>query len=389
MSTTNAIANRSGGALQQQPTEGQKLAAYLESDVMKKKLAMALPKHMSPERMIRMVLTAAARTPLLLKCDFNSIWLSLLTASQLGLEINGRDAHLVPFNSKKGYQCQLIPDYKGLIQLAYRSGVVRSIDAKAVYEMDDFEYELGSNSRLYHKPSDCDDPGNLTHAWAMVRLQNGGEKFVVLNSRDIKRHMASSKSASGEDSIWRKHPEAMWCKSAIKELAKWMPQTAELLQFNKAIEQDNSADCATIDVIPSKTTQVVKKEYVAPIIEEIEPPFNPPTAEEIQQAEAPRQREPGDDDDEPQEDAGANIEVGLESPDGRAGKEYDADMERDIAVRDYLEQIGQAVERNDKKALGDIKVRYVADGVVNFHAASMKTLNAAVADAMKKIGGTP
>src|ERR1035437_9236031 len=106
-------------------SKGKQLVQYLTSDAMKTRIAGALPKHMTADRSIRMALTAANKSPKLLECSMESIGLSLLQASQLGVEINGRDAHLVPFKNKNGgYDCQLIIDYKGFVQLAYRSGIV-------------------------------------------------------------------------------------------------------------------------------------------------------------------------------------------------------------------------------------------------------------------------
>ena len=229
---------------------GKALAQYLGGDAMKKRLTGALPRHMTPDRMIRIALTAATRNPKLLQCGVESIGLALLQASQLGLEPNGRDAHLVPFRNNKANRmdCVLIPDYKGLIQLAYRSGQVDNVSAKAVYSGDFFEYEFGTNERLKHIPSEEENPGELRYAWAMVRFKNGGSKFIVLNKRDVMRRKKVSKS-TGQDSPWNTSPETMWAKSAVKELSKWMPQTSELDTFHKAVAQDDAVEFAgVIDV---------------------------------------------------------------------------------------------------------------------------------------------
>ncbi len=227
-----------------QNQRGQALAKYLGGDAMKKRLIGALPRHMTADRMIRVALTAATKNPRLLECSPESVGLALLTASQLGLEPNGRDAHLVPYRNRRSGQtdCQLIPDYKGLIQLAYRSGQVDNVSAKAVYSKDLFEYEFGTDERLKHIPSDSDEPGELVYAWASVRFQGGGAKFVVLNKRDVARRRRASQTADREDSPWKLHPEAMWAKSAVKELSKWMPQTPELESFHKTVEQDDALE---------------------------------------------------------------------------------------------------------------------------------------------------
>ncbi len=297
MSTNLANKSQTQSALTT-PGSLQSLSNFLQSDGAKKQIALALPKHITPDRMIRVVLTAAQKTPKLLQCSNNSIVLSLLNASQLGLEPNGRDAHLVPFwNSKAGcYECQLIADYKGLIQLAYRSGMVDNFSAKAVYEKDVFLYQFGTDEFLKHIPCTEDNPGELIYAWACVRFKNGGSKFVVLNRRDIARRRAKSQTANRSDSVWNEYPEAMWAKSAVRELSKWVPQTPEFMQFHEAVDADQTIDVQGVTIPtepelppPSKANNLaerMKAEKVqasngeSPVPESAkpsEPPSEPPT----------------------------------------------------------------------------------------------------------------
>lgn len=221
-----------GGQLQSKQTV-QTLGAFLSAG--REQFANALPKHMTPERLMRTALTAATKNPKLLECRPESFALALLNAAALGLETNGRDAHLVPY----GDQVTLIPDYKGLVQLAYRSSQVAGVTAKAVYKEDDFAYELGTDEFLRHKPSEKEDPGPLVYAWAMCRFKDGASKFVVLNRRDVMRRKAASKSANRSDSPWKSYEESMWAKSAVRELAKWIPQVAELAQ---AVAMEEAAE---------------------------------------------------------------------------------------------------------------------------------------------------
>lgn len=281
------------------------LRTFLGSKGIKANLQMALPKHMNADRMVRVALTAISRTPKLMDCTPESLALALLTASQLGLEPNGRDAHLIPY----GTQCQLIVDYKGLIQLAYRSGMVDGITARAVYSKDRFEFEFGSNERLLHVPCEDDDPGELRYAWAMVRFKDGSSKFVVLFKRDVERRRRASRAADKQDSPWVKYPEAMWAKSAVRELAKWMPQTPEYATFHKAVEADESAESGiititqeidakggsepgAIDVPPSKSAQLAEfMRQNAPDTPKPPEPA-PPAVEETLPANPPADSEP-------------------------------------------------------------------------------------------------
>ena len=272
--------------------QGKQLVQYLASDAMKKRIAGAIPKHMTADRVIRMALTAASKSPKLLECSMESVGLALLQASQFGLEINGRDAHLVPF---KGV-CQLIVDYKGYVQLAYRSGVVKSIKAHAVHARDDFDYSEGTDEHLHYKafdggPSGTEDPGPLTHAWAMCKLINGGEAWIVLNKRQILERRAKSQNPGN----WDKFPESYWAKTAVRELAKWMPQMAELSAFNKVVEGDDDSIDVTVtdnDYAKAGALEAMLTENSQPLTEEEkEIPFQPPTAEEETAARKQLERE--------------------------------------------------------------------------------------------------
>jgi phage RecT family recombinase len=273
----NEVATRE----QQLQKQGMAVAGYLGSTAMRKKLANCLPEHITPERMIRVALTAATRNPRLLECTLESLGLALLTSSQLGLEPNGRDAHLVPYRNKKSGKtdCQLIPDYKGLIQLAYRSGQVDNVSAKAVFAKDLFEYEFGSNEHLKHVPTEEEEPGALRYAWAMVRFKGGGSKFVVLNRRDILRRMKSSQTAGRDDGPWQTHTEAMWAKSAVKELGKWMPQSPEMERFHQAVEADDSLEFPGAIDVESAEVPTNKAEELAGRLKDVKKAVQPTIVE--------------------------------------------------------------------------------------------------------------
>lgn len=214
------------------------IIAQVVDDKFKKQLAMALPKHLTIDRFVRCVLSQLNKTPTLLECDPGSIAIAVLNAGEMGLEPNGRDGHLVPYKVKGAMRAQFIPDYKGLIRLAYQSDMVTLVQAQAVYEKDLFGYKFGSGAYIEHVPSQDEDRGALCYAWAMAKLTNGGEPFVVLNKGDIARRRKAAMGANSEYSPWNQHAEAMWRKSAVRELAKWIPQSPRL---ERAVNAENEA----------------------------------------------------------------------------------------------------------------------------------------------------
>lgn len=218
------------------------LRALIEGEGMKRELARALPKVIGVERFTRTLITTLQKMPELAECDQGSVLAGIVTAAQLGLEIDatmGR-AYLLPYNDRqKGKIAQLIIGYRGFVELAYRSGQIASFQAEVVYANDDFEYELGLNPRLRHVPSTGDDRGELRYAYAVVKLTGGGSVFRVLGPADIKKAKASSRAASSSYSPWNTHPDEMWRKTAIRAIAKMLPLSPEL---RDAVRQDDDDD---------------------------------------------------------------------------------------------------------------------------------------------------
>jgi recombination protein RecT len=211
---------------------------------MKPQLALCLPKHLSVDRVCRIALTEFRKTPLLKECDPNTFIASVWMASQLGLEIGVLgQAYLVPFkNQKKGiYECSFIPGYRGLIDLARRSGNIISISAEIVYENDVFDFEKGLNEKLIHKPV-LTNKGKMIAAYAVAKLKDGGAQFIVLPKADIDAVKAKSKSQFGP---WATDFEAMAQKTAVRRLFKWLPSSVEM---QKAAILDEQSETGIQDI---------------------------------------------------------------------------------------------------------------------------------------------
>lgn len=188
-----------------------------------------LPEHMDPETLKRYALNASQNNPTLFLCTPQSVGLALMNAAALGLEPDGRNGHLVPYNqwnpkiSKKEWVCQFIPDYKGYVKLMHQNQNLHSISAAAVREHDEFDFEFGTNSFIRHKPPLVGPRGNLIAAWAMYKLKDGSSEFVVLTQDEVQKHKAASPSSGKESSPWNKWEDSMWAKSAVRILQKFAP----------------------------------------------------------------------------------------------------------------------------------------------------------------------
>lgn len=225
------------------PIRAQTLAQVISGDTFKKQLALALPKTMTAERMSRIVLTEMKRTPALAKCSPATFYGAVLQCAQLGLEPGSAlgQAYLVPFGSGKDDQgrsnCQLIIGYRGMIDLARRSGQIQSINAYPVYEKDEFSYELGLHPDIKHKPSSEADRGKLIYVYAVANLMGGGVQFEVMSEAEVRKVQASSKA--GKSGPWTSHFESMAKKTVIRRLFKYLPVSIEAA---RAVEVDEKAD---------------------------------------------------------------------------------------------------------------------------------------------------
>jgi recombination protein RecT len=202
----------------------------------------ALPTVLTPERFTRMALSAINNTPSLADCTPMSFIAALMNAAQLGLEPNTPlgQAYLIPYKNKGVLECQFQLGYKGLIDLAYRSGQMQMIQARVVREYDYFEYQYGLDSKLIHRPGDGSDQnrGQITFIYGLFKLNNGGFGFDVSNKADMDAFAAKySKSFGGKFSPWTTNYEEMAAKTCLKRALKYAPVSAD---FQKALTTDES-----------------------------------------------------------------------------------------------------------------------------------------------------
>lgn len=213
----------------------------------REQVAMALPKHIAPDRMLRVVLTSVRKTPKLLQSTPESFFSSVLTLAQLGLEPDDPrgQAHLVPFNKKIREdgkpdrwvtECQVIIGYRGYIDLARRTGEIANIRAEVVYERDAFEYSTGMTTRLVHVPTEEMEPGRVRAAYAIATMKDGSQVEKVLFARDIERARMSSKEGAKDKGPWFDWYPEMAAKTAVRRLMKTLPSSPELALANAADE---------------------------------------------------------------------------------------------------------------------------------------------------------
>jgi recombination protein RecT len=202
-----------------------------------------LPSHMRDrcDRMVQVAVAAAVKNPAILRCTQESIMLSVMQAAELGLEPGGAlgEGYLVPY----GQTCQFIPGYRGLISLARRSGQISSIEAHAVYAMDDFDFAHGLDSFLTHKPYMGDeDRGPLRAVYAIAKLVGGGKQYEVMTKGDVEQIRKRSKA--GSNGPWVTDFSEMARKTVIRRLFKYLPVSVEMA---RALEIQSCAESGEFD----------------------------------------------------------------------------------------------------------------------------------------------
>lgn len=213
----------------------------------KEQLAQLMPKHLTPDRLIKVALNCIAKTPRLQQCSGSSLLQCVISAAELGLDPGGAlgHAYLVPFNDKKrGMTCTLIIGYKGMVDLARRSGQLAQIEAHVVHEGDDFQVEFGLSPVMRHKPKLDGEPGRPLLAYMLARMKDGSVHCEVMTWAEIQRVRRRSRSA--DDGPWVTDEEEMAKKTVIRRGMKLMPLSVEVARAFEMEEDDSPA----IDITP-------------------------------------------------------------------------------------------------------------------------------------------
>lgn len=228
-------------------------------DRMKPEIARALPRHMDPDRLARIATTVMRQTPKLGEANPASFLGALMTCAQLGLEPGPLGhAYLVPFKNhrrdcKNRRSCDcivevtFIPGYRGLVDLARRSGQVSNVHARVVRVGDEFSYAFGLDPKLEHRPTGSS--GDVTHAYAVLKLKDASADFDVMDLAEVVAIRKRSKAS--DDGPWVTDFPEMAKKTALRRLLKTAPMSVE---FQQAVAQDERVRTAItpdeLDITP-------------------------------------------------------------------------------------------------------------------------------------------
>ena len=202
-------------------------------------LQRALPKGMEAERLNRIVATEVRKNPKLLDCTPASFFGAVMTSAQLGLEPGSHlgQSWVLPY----GKTAQLILGYRGLLSLAYRSGMVKAVSAELVFEADVFTFEKGSTPKIHHVPERGNVRGEIVAAYAIIQLVTGGQLWDVMERWELDEHRSRYSKAS-KGGPWDTHYGEMARKTVLRRALKLAPASVEQTDMGRAIVLDEKAD---------------------------------------------------------------------------------------------------------------------------------------------------
>jgi recombination protein RecT len=217
--------------------------------------AALMPSHLNPDQWVRMAVGAIRGDNNLVQAASNDIGVflrELRTAARLGLEPGTEQFYLTPRKVKGTKVIKGIVGYQGIIELIYRAGAASAVIVESVRERDRFQYVPGRDERPVHEIDWFgEDRGALVGVYAYAVMKDGAtSKVVVLNRRQIDAIKAKSDSKNSEYSPWNTNPESMWLKSAVRQLMKWVPTSAEYMREQLRAQAEVAAEHAAVGDAP-------------------------------------------------------------------------------------------------------------------------------------------
>jgi recombination protein RecT len=248
-----------------QPAPQQRQTVDIMLQNAKDQIAKALPSVIGSDRFIRVALSEIRKSPQLQQCNPMSICSAVMQAAQLGLEFGSTlgHAYLIPYKSEATLQV----GYRGLMHLCRRSGMVKKFEARAVYEGDFFEYELGTEPFIKHRPTGTQK--NMVAVYAVATLEDGSTQFDVMSREALEEHQ---RKYSRNNGTWNTAFEEMAKKTIIKRLIKLLPISTEVAE---ALERDVDSvievrEPEKIQKLTENTNSYVSKAESTAIMDELE-----------------------------------------------------------------------------------------------------------------------
>jgi len=181
----------------------------------------ALPAHVSVDKFVRVTLTAVQTNPQLLEADRRTLFAAATKAAQMGLLPDGREGAIVTFKN----QAQWMPMVAGIMKLVRNSGEISTWSVQAVYENDNFDFCLGDEEHITHKPA-LANRGKLIAVYSIVTMKDGEKSREVMSVEDVNQIRARSRS--GQSGPWVSDFAEMAKKTVVRRHSKRLPLSTDI-----------------------------------------------------------------------------------------------------------------------------------------------------------------
>ena len=226
---------------------------------MKNDIKDALPSGMCPERFQKSAIYAFNSNSKLKSCEPMTFIAAIMHCAQLGLEPNTPlgQAYLIPQNINGVEKVQFQIGYKGLLELAHRSGKIKTLYAHEVREKDEFDIDYGLVQKLTHKPLLTGDRGEVIGYYALYHLEPSGYSFVFMTKDEVMNH-CKKYITNFEESIWQREFDSMAKKTVIKKLLKYAPLSTQMQKaviFDESVKQSIDKDMLLVGSVEDETEE--------------------------------------------------------------------------------------------------------------------------------------
>jgi recombination protein RecT len=205
-------------------------------DARKDELRKMLPPDIPADTFIRAVMTSATLNPEIVACSWQSLWNACVRACRDGLIPDGQDAAIVPYKTNAQY----IPMTQGMLRRFRRSGQFKWITANLVREGEEFIHYIDENGEHFRHVPGGNFSAPIIKIYSLATTKDGGVFVAVLPIAEANKIRNMSR-ATREDSPWKQWPEEMYKKTALRRLAKYLPQARDLLPDEELPEVDAPA----------------------------------------------------------------------------------------------------------------------------------------------------
>lgn len=221
-------------AVAEQKPRTQSEVVRFALDKMAPEFKSALPAHVDVKRFIRVTMTAVQTNPDLVEADRRTLFAAATRAAQMGLLPDGREGAIVTKRGRDGGKvCEFRAMVAGIMKMVRNSGEVSVWSVQAVYANDKFEYELGDNERIVHKPV-LKDRGELIAFYSIVKMKDGEISREVMGIDEVHsiRNRSDAWTAYKNGKIkstpWSTDEAEMGKKTVIRRHSKRLPLSTDI-----------------------------------------------------------------------------------------------------------------------------------------------------------------